>query len=256
MWLATVRFVTGLIMFAFIWEVTARSGLVPANLFPPVAEVATAFVGLVRSGELPAAAAETLGRAVLGLTIATVLAIVLGLLATLFAGLREALAPTVDILRTLPPPALVPLLVFAFGLGERMFLFVIVFAAVWPIYVACVAGFASTEPLPLLTARSFGASKRWQLLNVRLPSALPPIFTGIRVGLGLSLMATIAAEMIAGASGLGFLLFDTAFSLRIPEMYATLLAAGLSGVLLNLLLYAVKYPFVSWHALQTETNAS
>lgn len=250
------RFILGVAIFALVWEAAARTGLAPQNLFPTVGQIGRALVELSRSGELWAAAGATLARAALGLAIASVLAVLLGLAATMSRKIRQALAPFVDICRTLPPPALAPLLIFALGLNERMFLTVIVFAAIWPIYVACVAGFGGTEPLPLMTARSFGASDRWQLFNVRLPSALPSIFTGIRVGLGLSLMATIATEMIAGSSGLGFLLFDTAFSLRIPEMYATLLAAGFLGVLFNAALHLLKQPLVSWHTLQTELKSS
>jgi NitT/TauT family transport system permease protein len=245
------RMAAGLAGFAVCWELLAWSGVVPANLFPPLGQVLHGFVALAASGELANAVLHSAVRAIEGLAIAVVLALVFGLAAALSPLLGRTLAPFVDICRTLPPPALVPLLIFALGLNQRMFMVVIVSSAVWPIYLAAVAGLGQAEPLQLATARSYGASRLWLIARVRLPSAMPAIFGGVRVGLGLCLMATIASEMIAGANGLGFLLFDTAFSLRIPEMYATLLAAGLTGLALNLLLLALQRPAIFWHVRST-----
>jgi len=246
-----VRMIVGLAGFALCWELVARSGAVPVNLFPTIEQIAVAFAALATSGELLAAEYHTLLRAVEGLAIAVALALALGLASGTSRLLQRALAPFVDVCRTLPPPALVPLLIFALGLNERMFMLVIIFAALWPIYLATVAGLSQAEPIQLATARTFGASSWWMIWRVRLPSAMPAIFTGIRVGLGLSLMATIASEMIAGSNGIGFLLFDAAFSLRVPEMYATLFAAGLTGLLLNALVLSLQAPIIGWHILST-----
>jgi NitT/TauT family transport system permease protein len=250
-----LRFVIGLAGFVLFWELVARSRVVPTNLFPTIEQIATAFASLVGSGELLAAEFHTLLRAIEGLAIAIALALALGLASATWRPLGRALAPFVDICRTLPPPALVPLLIFAVGLNDGMFLAVIVFAALWPIYLAAIAGLSQAEPIQLATARSFGASSWWTLWRVQLPSALPAIFTGIRVGLGLSLMATIASEMIAGSNGVGFLLFDTAFSLRVPEMFATLFAAGLTGLILNALVLSLQWPTIGWHVASTALEA-
>jgi len=243
--------ILGLAGFLLAWEALARTGALPENLFPHVAEVARAFAGLVVDGELTAAAFHTLLRAVAGLAISVLLALAFGMVSALSPLVRRMLGPFVDVCRTLPPAALVPLLVFALGLGARMFMVVIVCSALWPIYLAVVAGLTQTEPLQLATARSFGASPAWVVARVRLPAAMPAICAGVRVGLGLSLMATIASEMIAGSDGIGFLLLDTAFSLRIPEMYATLAAAGLLGLALNSAVLAVQRPIILWYRAST-----
>ena len=88
-------------------------------------------------------------------------------------------------------------------------------------------------------------------MRVRLPAALPEIMTGIRIGTGVALLATIAAEMLAGQSGLGFLLYDAAFSLRTPEMFAIMATIGALGLLLNALVRQASRIVAGWHIAMT-----
>ena len=103
----------------------------------------------------------------------------------------------------------------------------------------------------MMTARCFGYSAWEILVRVRLPAALPEIMTGIRIGTGIALLATIAAEMLAGQSGLGFLLYDAAFSLRTPEMFAIMATTSALGLLFNTVVQQASRLVVGWHIAMT-----
>jgi len=119
-------------------------------------------------------------RAVAGLAIATAIGLVVAIAAARYAVLRRMLEPAVGMLRVLPPPAIVPISIFVLGIGTQLFLFIIAFAAIWPIYINAANSLAAGEPVQLMTGRCFGYS-RWEiLLRLRLPAALPEIVTGIR----------------------------------------------------------------------------
>jgi len=159
-------------------------------------------------------------------------------------------------LRVLLPPAIVPISIFAFGIGPGLFLFIIAFASFWPIYMNAANALQASEPVQLLTGRSLGYS-RWEiLLRLRLPAALPEIVTGIRVGAGIALLATVAAEMLAGQSGLGFLLYDAAFTLRTADMFAIMVVIGVLGLLFNALVRQASRLVIGWHLAMTALGGS
>jgi NitT/TauT family transport system permease protein len=242
-----VRKFGGLTIFALIWEGVSRSGLVLQDYFPPVTAILGAMGEEIRSPKFLDNLLTTWGRALGGLAIAIVLGIGLAIVATRSQVLRRMLAPFVDMLRVLPPPAIVPISIFAFGIGTKLYLFIVVFAAVWPIYINAVNALAAPEPVQLATARSMGYGDSEILYRVRLPAALPEIFTGIRIGSGLALLAAVAAEMIAASSGLGALLYDAGFTLRVKDMFAIMFFIGISGILLNGLVAAIRRWMIGWH---------
>ena len=237
----------GLLLFLLIWEGVARSGLVLRDYFPPVSEIALAMVEEMRSPKFIDNLLTTWTRTLGGLVIAIVLALTLALSAARFSVLRRMLAPFVDMLRVLPPPAIVPLSIFVFGIGSKLYLFIVAFAAIWPVYINAVNAIAAPEPVLINSARAMGYERNEILLRVRLPAAMPEIFTGIRIGAGLALLGAVAAEMIAASSGLGALLYDAGFTLRIKDMFALMFFIGISGILMNALVAALRRWIVGWH---------
>lgn len=237
----------GLLIFLLLWEGVSRSGLVLQDYFPPVSAILGAMVSELRSPKFVENLLTTWSRTLAGLAIAIVIGIGLALAAARSALLRRMLAPFVDMLRVLPPPAIVPLSIFVFGIGPKLYIFIVTFAAVWPIYINAVNAIAAPEPVLINTARSMGYGRNEILLRVRLPAALPEIFTGIRIGSGLALLGAVAAEMIAASSGLGALLYDAGFTLRIKDMFALMFFIGLSGICLNAFVAAVRRWMIGWH---------
>lgn len=215
------------------WQGLALSELVPEEYLPGPMTTLAAFVDMVRAGDLQSAEWLTLSRALTGAALSSTLGLLLALLGANFLLVRLALQPLVAIFQVLPPAALVPMAIYFLGFGEGFFIFVICFAAIWPTYIVATRALVDTDPQLLATARLFGYSKRDAVLLIRLPAALPEIFTGVRLTAGLALIATVAAEMLASRNGLGFLLFDTAFSLHVDQTFAVLLAVALNGLIVN-----------------------
>jgi len=246
-WGSVRHLLLAVVLLLLVWQCIAWSGWVPLDYFPDVPRLGQGFVTLWESGELLSAEALTLTRSLTGLFLSCLIGFVLALLATWKVVVRHALAPVVSVFQVLPPAALVPMTVFALGFGERFFLFIICFAATWPVYLSALRALGSTEALLLAGSRSLGYSPAQILWKVRLPAALPEIFTGIRICAGIALVATIASEMLTSRGGLGFLLFDTAFSLRVEETFAVLAITAGNGVLINALVVGLRRTFTRWN---------
>lgn len=248
---AAAKRALGIALAILCWQALAWSRAVPAEYFPGVPPVVAAGWGLLRSSDFLLHFSTTGLRAATGLMIAIVVGLSAAIMAGRYATLRRMLEPVVGMLRVLPPPAIVPIAVFVLGIGTQLFLFIVSFAAVWPIYINAANALAAAEPMQMLTARCFGYSDWETLLRLRLPAALPEIMTGVRIGAGVALLATIAAEMLAGQSGLGFLLYDAAFSLRTADMFAIMAMIGLLGLFFNALVQQAGRFIVGWHLEMT-----
>jgi NitT/TauT family transport system permease protein len=241
------RVLVGVVGFLLIWEGAARSGIGSDTFLPPLETLLPAFFDLLRQPATWHGVALTLGRAISGLIVAALITILMAALATLWRPAYRSFEMLSDMAQTVPPAALVPLLIFAVGLGAPMFITIVAFASIWPLYVATATGLAATDPVQLLVARALGMSRSERILYVRAPAAVPSIFTGLRVAAGFSLMATIAAEMLSGDRGLGAQLYDYAFSLNVPEMYSTLFIIGLTGALMNTVQQMLENILLEWH---------
>ena len=234
------------VLFLSLWEIFARLELVPIAYFPPVSRIFLAGWEMLLSGELLEAEVHTLVRALTGGVLSIILGLLMALLGTRYELLARMWSPLVEIVRSLPPAAIVPLAIFALGLTPTLFISIVVFAGVTTVYLPALHALVNTEPVQIHVARTLGYSRMQTLFKVRLPAAWPEIFTGIRVTAGVALIAAVASEMLAGKDGLGFLLFDTAFSLRISEMFAAMFVAALNGILLNQLVVWLRRPFAGW----------
>ncbi|ODU11156.1 MAG: hypothetical protein ABS84_00580 [Rubrivivax sp. SCN 71-131] len=230
-----------------LWQAVVLTGRIPQEYLPGVPAIAAAFVAQLGAREFWAGEALTMSRAIGGLLLATLSGVGFALLGARHRVVQRALAPLSQIMLSLPPAALVPLSIFALGLGAALYTFIIWFACVWTIYASAVSALEASEPVQRHAARSFGYGAWECLWRVRLPAAWPEIFTGIRIAAAGSLMAAVAAEMLAGTDGLGFMLYDTAFSLRIPEMFALLAVMGLNGVALNGVVVRLRRRVAGWH---------
>lgn len=237
----------GVILFFLLWQLVSASGLVSAQYFPAATTAARALRGMLATADFWASFATTAVRLFAGLAIALALGLGLALLTARTVLLRRMLDPLVEIMRVLPPPALVPIAIYGLGLGPRMFLFIIVNAAIWPIYINAANALSSTEPMQILTGRAYGYSASQILWRLRFPAALPEIFIGIRIAAGFALLATIAAEMLAGTNGLGYQLYNAGFSLETPQMFALMFVIGVLGVVIQMLTILARRIFISWH---------
>jgi ABC-type nitrate/sulfonate/bicarbonate transport system permease component len=184
-------------------------------------------------------------RALVALTVP--LGIALGALGALVPAFERMLRPWAELLRPLPPAAIIPISMFAIGLGLKLYLFIIVFAAIWPVYFNTIAAFSGTSDVLLRTGRAFGYNKIDLVWSVVLPQALPQIFIGVRIAAVVSLIGSVVTDLFSGQDGLGYLLFERAFALRIPDVFALTVLCGLCGMLFNEMVLVLRRLIIGWH---------
>ena len=229
------------------WQVIFALGVVPEKYFPSIPTIAVAFWQMLTDGTVISAWATTFLRALIGLVGAAVLGIALAILSDLSPFLSRGIRYVSDVLQPIPPAAFVPMAVFMLGLGTKLYAFVIILVTVWPPYLNGVAALAGVGPVQLNTGRMFGLSNWGLLWRVKLPAALPEIFTGIRYAATISLIAVIVSEMLAGRDGIGFMIFKKAFALRTPEVFGLMFLVAINGVLLNGLVNLLRRRLTGWH---------
>jgi ABC-type nitrate/sulfonate/bicarbonate transport system permease component len=230
-----------------IWQIVVWLQLTPERYLPSPGRTLAALFRVLTSPEEMTAAGTTLLRALAGFTLTVPLGISLGALGALVPQVQRMLRPWAELLRPLPPAAIIPLSMFAVGLGLKLYLFIIVFAAIWPVYFNTVAAFAGTSDVLLRTGRAFGYSKVDLVWSVVLPQALPQIFIGVRIAAAVSIIGSVVTDLFAGQDGLGYLLFERAWALRIPDVFALTVVCGLCGMLFNEMVLRLRRLVIGWH---------
>ncbi len=230
-----------------LWEVSSRAGWVYTAYMPPVTRIASAWGDLITSGELARALGVSLYRAALGYGAGLALAVPLGVLIGFYRPLFHFFEPIVELLRPLPPPAVIPLAILFLGIGDAMKVFMIAFACFFPMLVSTAHGVRNLDTRFTDAARALGFGDAAILRYVVVPLAAPPLAAGMKISLAIALILTIIAEMVAGNNGLGFLILDAQRSFRVPELYAGIFTLALVGYALNRLFAAIERHVLSWH---------
>jgi ABC-type nitrate/sulfonate/bicarbonate transport system permease component len=230
-----------------VWQVAVWLQVAPERYLPSPRSAAEALARIVSSPDDMRAVALTLLRALAGFALTVPLGIALGILGVLVPVFQRMLRPWTELLRPLPPAAIIPISVFAIGFGLKLYLFIIVFAAVWPVYFNTVAAFSGTNEVLLRTGRAFGCDRLELVRRIVLPNALPQIFIGVRIAASVSLIGSVVTDLFAGQDGLGYLLFERAFALRVPDVLALTVLCGLNGMLFNQMVLILRRLFIGWH---------
>lgn len=228
------------------WEAAARLGVISAAYFPPPTRVLEALAGGVAQGALVYHTAATLGRLAGAFMLAAVPGLALGLVMGISPGARRVLDPYVAFLYPIPKVAMLPLLLILLGVGEPAFVATGALTAFFQIVVNAADGVQRVDPILVEVGRHFGARGFALFRKVILPAALPSILTGLRLGLGLSLITVIAVEFAIAKSGLGHLVWRSWQTLSTPEMFAALAVVGAIGVLLTRGLRRVQDRLLAW----------
>ena len=225
--------------------------LVNSPFFPSPAKILQAFIQLANTGDtmgnsLLEHSWGSLHRVVVGFAAAVVLGVPMGLLMGLHKPLYVNTRSIVEPFRFIPPIAWIPLAIIFFS-GLPRFAFLIFLGAFFPIYTATHVGVARVEPIHRKVFMVHGASKLQILLRVVVPTVLPDIFGGMRVGMGAAWLTIVAAELTGGTSiGLGRMMVDYAELLKIPEVIVGMLLVGASGFVLNESLLLVEKRLFRW----------
>jgi len=219
--------------FLALWSLA--SGLVVLlRLFNPIFlpgpwVVVGAVLELAGKGQLWAHVAATLERVVLGFATGALLALGLGLAAGGVRPLRNVVEPIVELLRPIPPLAMLPLFIVWVGIGETSKVGFITYATFFPMFLTTVHAVRQIDPLLLRAAQSLGARRLQLFVRVILPAALPDIMTGLRLGVALAFFVIVISEFIAAEHGLGFLINDGRNFFLVPQMLGAAILLGLLG---------------------------
>jgi NitT/TauT family transport system permease protein len=191
-------------------------------------------------------AANSSYRVLIGFLLAAGSGIVIGCLIGWFRLVSDLIDPVIQILRPIPITAWVPFAVIFFGIRDGSAFFLIALGAFFPIVVNTAAGVAGTPKLLVRAARMLGVRPHMLLPRVVLPAAMPFIFTGLRLGIGLAWVLVIVAEMMAVKSGLGFAMWDAYYFLRLDIIVAAMLSVGALGFLSDLALRLIGRWTLRW----------
>ena len=240
-----------LIALLVLWQISAQRWVSSPN-WPPVTHILAALAAGLRSGELVDVFGSSLYRMATGYTLGTTAAVATGLLMANVRMVYAALEPTIELLRPIPAPAIIPPLILLLGIDDAMKIFIVAFSAFFPVLVNTVSGVRAVDPVPLDVARTFGVGRLRTALRVVLPAALPFILAGMRVSLALALIVTVVAEMIAGSAGIGYYVMTMQYALRASDMYAAIFLLAALGYVLNRGFLALERRVLHWYHLQQE----
>ena len=234
-----------------LWWWGSRSGWWSAFLLPGPFRVLRTFFSLAASGELAAHTWASLLRIVKGFGASALAALFLAFASGLYRPILRQVSPLLELLRHIPPMATIPMLILWFGIGEASKLVIIVMATFFPIYLNTVQGISQCDPGLLEVAACFGYTRLQTLRRVVLPSALPYIFTGMRLGLGYSWRSLIAAELVAASSGLGYMILDAEQLSRPDVILVGILVIGFLGSTIDLVFSAVARAFAPYGSVSS-----
>jgi NitT/TauT family transport system permease protein/taurine transport system permease protein len=210
-----------------LWAIVAEVNVFPRVFFPGPAEVVRSFVDLTWKGILPAYLHDSAVRLFVGALAGMAIGIPLGLLIGLSSRAHALFWPVLLFFQAIGDIAWLPILLIWFGFGLTTMTFVIVYTVLFPIVLNIVLGVRSIPTDMHRAAQSLGASRVRILWEVVLPGALPNLITGLRNGLGFGWRALIAAEIIVGTSGIGFLMFDARRAGSVVEIMLGMIVLGI-----------------------------
>ncbi|WP_307834801.1 ABC transporter permease [Paractinoplanes lichenicola] len=237
----------GLAGLLLLVEALPRLGLVDDGYLPPATRIAAALGDEVVTAEFWRAVGDTLTGWAIGLAIAVAAGVVIGIVIGAVPVLRAATASTVEFLRPIPSVALIPLAVLLYGTDLGSTLLLVVYAAFWQVLVQVLYGVADVDPIAEETARSFRFGTWARIRNVLWPTALPYVFTGVRLAASVALVLAVTAELVIGAPGLGKMIAVAQTSGAVPDMYALIAVTGLLGVAINLAARLFERRTLAWH---------
>jgi len=229
-----------------LWEIAARAGLLDRRFFPAPSSILSELVELTVSGELPLNMIWTLQRVAIGFVCGAVPAVLLGLVMGLSPALNALLRPTIAAIYPIPKIALFPLIMLIFGLGETSKWVIVGIAVFFQVFFSTLAGVMNIERIYLDVAANFGAG-RWQAYRtIALPAALPFIFTGCQLGLGMALIVVVVAEQFGTKTGLGFMIWRSWQIFEVRDMFVALIVVALLGYGSQLAMMALERRLVRW----------
>jgi len=246
--LSFARRAAGPLLVVAAWAIATSAGWIDPSILPSPSGLVQGWKQLWTEQALAAQIGVSLTRATVGGATGILLGLILGTVAGLSRLGEEFLDALLQMLRTVPFLALVPLFIVWFGIGEAPKLLLIALATMFPVYLNSYAGVRNVDRKVIEAMRSFGLSGRRLVSEVVLPLALPQIFTGLRYALGISVLVLIAAEQINASAGLGYLLNSAQMYQQVDVILICIAVYAVLGLGADLIVRTLERIFMPWRA--------
>ena len=232
------------------WELISRTGLISQRDLPAMTTAFQELWSLMTTRSFWIDYWETVRGWLIGITLATVLAVPIGIALGSSDFLGSAFRVPIEFLRPIPSAALIPVLFLTLGTNLKSEVFLATFGAFWPLLVQTIYGVRDVDPVTTDTGLSFGLGRYERLYRITLPSAMPYIWTGLRISSNIALILAFTAELFMGTGGLGQRM-NVADSFGLYEdVYALALAVGFLGIGIHFALSALERRVLHWHPSQ------
>jgi len=233
-----------------VWEAIARAQVVPQAALPPLTRIILAMWELLQQVVWWSNFQDTLIAWAIGLTLATLAGVSLGVIIGSSRRIHQSTAFVVEGLRPIPAIAILPVLILVVGTGLELKVMIVTLAAFWPILVQTMAGVQDVDPVLHDTARIYRFGKRRLFVQVVIPSAMPYIATSLRLAATLALLVSVGTELVVGGTGIGVMIASAHNAGREVLMWALICLTGILGISISAIFVKIERTTLHWHATQ------
>jgi NitT/TauT family transport system permease protein len=234
------------LLILLLWELITLTGMVGAALVPSPVEVWSAFWKQLTTEQLWLDIYMSTQRVILGLLCGIVVAVPVAFAVGWYRAARRIVDPLINFFRSLPPIALIPLVIVYFAIGELAKVVMLFYAAFFSGVIVMYEGIIQSNPLFIRVARSFGASDREIFWRVVVPLSVPHVLTALRVALGVCWATLVASELIAAQRGIGAVIENASNYFQLDTIYMGIICIGLIALAMDSCLRALSARLVRW----------
>ncbi len=239
-----------------LWQAASFAGLTSVQTFPPPSAIAVSFWQLLLSGQLGEHVLVSLTRVFFGLGIGVAIGTGFALIAGLSRAGEDAVDPTLQMVRTLPHLALIPLMIMWFGIGETPKITLIALGSMFPIYLNLYAGIRGADRKLREAASTLGLSHAETILNIVLPAALPSFLVGLRQAFGIAWITLVVAEQINASAGIGYMVMNARDFLRTDIIFVGLALYALLGLATDQSVRFLERHLLAWRPIYLNAGAA
>ena len=236
------------VLVLLIWHIFGVKGRLNEALLPSLTTTVKKAVELIADGSLLENIFVSLGRVMKGFAIGASLGIVIGVLMGLFRPIYKFLNPTVAFLRSIPMMALIPLFILWLGIGESCKVALIALGSFWSVLLNTIHGVQSVDPKLVEVTTVLEKKPLTVLTRVYLPSALPAIITGLRLGMGTAWACVVAAEMMAASKGVGYMIMFARELSQPDKLMVGIFSVGVIGLLIDQIMLFIQRRVLWWNS--------
>lgn len=247
-WQTPASGVALVLLIALVWEGSVRLGWIRADAWPPLSGVLEVFAEPARSRELLGELGGSLFRMLQGFALGSLLGLAAGVLMGISRRVRSMLDLSLQLLRVIPVPAMVPPAMLFLGLDDAMKIAIVAFAAFWPVLLNSMHAVRGIDEVLIETARTFRTPLTRMVWAVILPGAAPLVIAGLRLSLASALITTIVAEMVVATGGIGAYIVLMEQAARMTDVYAAVILLSAVGYSLNWIVVTIEKRALPWNA--------